>query len=990
MKNFFNKWHWLIVFAIFLLGTVWVAWPVLHNFSQILFGHQNDALGTLWGLWWTKESVLYWGIMPTSSSMLNNPFGVIIPFVSPLNYLITLIITANWGAIASYNSAVLISFPLTALAGYLLVEYLTKNKLAGFLAGLVIALSPYHLTQAVSFIDLAQAQWLIFYIYFLIRTAEEPRGINLLCANIFLWLVILSNQYYTVFATFLTILFVIWYLIARKKLAKPLFLDAKRYNLIFKINVIIYTVLVVGGYILFSINRAKFPLPSMSDLISHGGAKIWYFLLPDESHPLLGHWVNTLRPGFSLSIQTIYLGIVPLLLAIFSLLIFKKLSDNKSKFFYLFFLWLAVFSAILTIKPIVGLGHFSLYTPMFFIYKAFPFVKILTRFALLIEISLVVLGGYLLAYLFGKIKKTGYCLLILIILSVGVVFEFLPNRFSTDLSQIPPEYLWLKDQLGDFSIAEYPFFTINPYYWSQIYYQTIHHKKLVNNYQFKNLNEKAMNQMAPPTDLNSQQKESPDYLASIGAKYIIVHTKGFDEDQNRLIKSEVDIRRFYNNPKLKLIKEFPSALVFEVVDAKPEIYAANYSLFIDGEFRDLNDIENINRTLKELDNQEIITFFPGKKTDEEAIKASNNLTIYIKPDMMKLSEDDIFEAKANILDNRDYQVWVKPDVRLEGFLNIDGQQIDLSKIKTKNQDSDWAMTPNIPISSGEKEISIVPRQVEKDLIVYPEEIKVNDVFKKNLSEINISGRYFEEGNDNVLEIKAKNTIAGVQFGVKNFEPNALYRLSFETKNISGREPRFVTLQAGAPINLPLPEETIKTKKNEWTKFDYTFRPYGSATWMGIEFYADSYLKDEPETVNLYKNIKLEKIIPPISSLIIRAVPKEKLAPSPQVSFEKLGDRDYQANVTQATGDYFLTLQEPYSTNWKAYIVDENDNYQKINEEKHLVGNAFANTWVINDPSAQKIIIRYESTSKALFYTLMFLLPVGLLLLIIILMPKKYR
>ncbi|MHA1843608.1 MAG: hypothetical protein ACTSWE_05015, partial [Promethearchaeota archaeon] len=135
-----------------------------------------------------------------------------------------------------------------------------------------------------------------------------------------------------------------------------------------------------------------------------------------------------------------------------------------------------------------------------------------------------------------------------------ILFEFWHNPFThyIDLSKYPPVYDWLKTQSDDIVVAEYPMIKngVNEKYK---FYQTIHHKKLINGavpgmpgYKIKLM------------ILNLGADKTPFILKYLEARYVIVHTKKYEESENYLIHEQ--LQRIRNHPGLKLIKSFPDGV----------------------------------------------------------------------------------------------------------------------------------------------------------------------------------------------------------------------------------------------------------------------------------------------------------------------------------------------------------------------------------------------------------------------------------------------
>jgi F5/8 type C domain-containing protein len=119
-------------------------WPLVRDMRTAIAGDRADPV--------LNASILVWNarVTPLSAAWWNPPHffpsdGVIAftesligisPVASP-------IYRASGNALLSYNLSLFLTFPLSAMAAYLIVRFLTKSDSAAFLAGLSFGFSPY-------------------------------------------------------------------------------------------------------------------------------------------------------------------------------------------------------------------------------------------------------------------------------------------------------------------------------------------------------------------------------------------------------------------------------------------------------------------------------------------------------------------------------------------------------------------------------------------------------------------------------------------------------------------------------------------------------------------------------------------------------------------------------------------------------------------------------------------------------------------------------
>lgn len=547
---------------LYLLLTLWLGWPVWGDFSGTLFGVQNDALGGIWAFWWMKHSLLELHQSPFQSFYLGAPFGInLLPILTNWNLFASVPITALVGPLGSHNFFTLLSFPLAGLAGFALAYHFLRSFWPSFVAGLIITLSPYHVTQSESFYHLAQIQWPIFYLLFLFKYSDEKNRGNLFWLGFFFVLTAFTVQYYAIFNVLATVIF---YLI---KSGRQIFQKKALLPMLFSLLVILF---IVGLVFLVKKDLGKdFAL----DDLNKGGLKWWYLFLPSEHHPILGRLISSLRPGFSYSIQTIYVGAIPLVLGLLAVWQQRRLRPELH-FPIRFFVVLALAALVLMIKPVILLGGLKIPTFSYLLYLVLPFVRILTRFSLLIEISLAMLAAFYLDFIL-KTKRQALKAGFLIIVIAMIFFEFLPARTTTVLAQTPDYYQELKNKPDVGSVVEYPFPAINPWVWSPMYWQTKHEKKLVGNYFQNPLDRKAPNFLAYIEDTSKPIFSR--FLQLIGAKYILVHTQGRDSVVN-----------FADNPLIRPLEQFSQASLFEVTPSFTEVYATRRLIKINSSVQEIN------------------------------------------------------------------------------------------------------------------------------------------------------------------------------------------------------------------------------------------------------------------------------------------------------------------------------------------------------------------------------------------------------------------
>lgn len=550
-----KKFHIFVALAVFILATLIFAWPILPNVKGILFGRPNDAMGSIWGIWWLKYSLLNLRTNPNISYLIAYPYGIDTHvFLTPVNYILSIPVTAIFNALASYNFITLMSFPLSALAMYLLVYHFTKKIIPSIIAGLIIAFGPFHVVHSQSFIDLAQIEWPIFCVLFLFKLNEERTYKNLIGLSIFFILTVLTTPYYAIFLLMAVLVFAITKIFYKTPVEKR----SRGFGVVFIIYLLVFCATLIYIYPKFIKNPAH--IPPRTDLTA-GGAKIEYYLLPSTHHPIFGQDVKKVVPEFSYTLQTIFLGYVPLLLALFLFFKKEKFKNQPNLYFAIhFFTFAAIIAFLFSLMPTVKIFGKEIKTFSYYFYDLVPFIRAQARQVLIIMIALAAMSGiavnYLLDYVFQS--KQSKIIFIALILFISLI-EFLPEQVTTDLRKIPDVYVWLKQQPGQFAVLEYPFFPFNSdHNYEEMFYQTYHQKPLVNS--FKNSVKERKNYEDFERVLETI---NPDILYDQGVRYVLMHTQDDDPARQKIISDSLKPSDVYDR-QMEEVKIFPDATVFKI------------------------------------------------------------------------------------------------------------------------------------------------------------------------------------------------------------------------------------------------------------------------------------------------------------------------------------------------------------------------------------------------------------------------------------------
>ena len=198
-----------------LLAVVFT-WPLVTHLSTNIASDPGDPVLSTWILWWNAHAVpltdrwwnapIFWparGALGLSELLL----GVSL-FTTPMQWL-------GASPVTAYNVAVLLSFPLSALAAHALTFSLTRRHDAAVVAGLIYGFNPFradHLSQ----LQVLTSYWMPLAL-FALHSYLQHRRKRWLALFAAAWLLqALSNGYYLLFFPLLVGLWVVWFVPIRR------------------------------------------------------------------------------------------------------------------------------------------------------------------------------------------------------------------------------------------------------------------------------------------------------------------------------------------------------------------------------------------------------------------------------------------------------------------------------------------------------------------------------------------------------------------------------------------------------------------------------------------------------------------------------------------------------------------------------------------------------------------------------------------------------
>ena len=343
------------------------------------------------------------------------------------------------GPVAAYNWLVLLSFPLSAMAAYLLARYVALSPASATIAAITFAFSPFHLAHAAYHPHIAQIQWLPLYLFALWRCLDRatPASIGLLAVSVVA--VTLSNFYGGLIAAVMTpvAMAAYWFFKSRSEPGSSRRLAITLASLI----VIAGAGLGYAWYAAHGVvtNRAAFAFPR--DALFPHSAKWWSYLVPPLEHPVLGGMAQ--RVWTAAGVQTglleqqVSLGWAALALSLVALCAWCiRRRHNPSLAIVPALATIAVVAVVCSLSPEATIGEFTFLRPSAFLYPIVPMFRAYARFAVVVQLMVALLAAIGAEYLWrsGRPRARMACVVLLTLVAgeyavqpMGVWRDVLPT-----------------------------------------------------------------------------------------------------------------------------------------------------------------------------------------------------------------------------------------------------------------------------------------------------------------------------------------------------------------------------------------------------------------------------------------------------------------------------------------------------------------------------------------------------------------------------------
>jgi len=561
-----------IIFGIYLLLGIIFTWPIITKLGTLIYGFKGDPFYNLW----IFHNLRFNDLLVNVSFGLHDQSYILQP-VQPLIILYGKILTYCFSDIITYNLIIIFSFPLAGLAIYLLTKLFTKNVLVSFFAGIIFAFSAYHLARAEQHISLVSIYWLAFFVYFLFKFWRDSNWKYAILCGLFFSLTLMDNYQYGFMALIVGLLFYAFLVVINYiKKEKKFWIYTKFFLLA------IVAALSIISIFDFKIVRTIFsnqgatalgPERNISELPVYSAQKFNY-ILPSPENPILGKFAeekydqSIKDTGGNLTEQTLYLGIIPILLLLYCFIVIltdDKIQTRKYRLPVIFLSLLFLVGLYFSFAPTVEIFGLTIKTPASWIFPHLSVFRVYARFGLLVILSVSVLAGIGLSFLLEKIKSKKIVMLLYCSIALLLLLELLnfPPFHYVDVSKkaMPEVYQALENNLTGV-LAEYPLLpSEEPKSYDYLLWQRYHKFPLVYGAPINSEGDEFRKTILDPSNNSTIEK-----LKEIGVKYIIIHQDSYTSENAKKYPLEYNngVAPKVDNAQLELLGNFSEDTLYKI------------------------------------------------------------------------------------------------------------------------------------------------------------------------------------------------------------------------------------------------------------------------------------------------------------------------------------------------------------------------------------------------------------------------------------------
>ncbi len=544
-------------FAYFVLLTIVMTYPLVFRMKEVIGGGGGDGTYFIWLVRWYQKALFELKISPFFNPYLNYPQGWNLASTDITPAMVALALPGGmlFGPTWGYNFAMFMSFVLSGWGMYLWIKDLTKDDLAGLVAGTIFAFIPFHMAHVIiGHLSLAGTQWFPFYFWGLYDLLKQEKFTwkPVLMAVISIGLIGLTSPYYVYMTILITVIFLLGFIIFKGYKGLR--------NIEFWKSILVFSLLsalVVGLAMLPYLNfNEQSGLASRSvEYVSEYSASPTDYVIPSIHQFLWGKWIDDHFSPEYWQESTLYIGLVTFALSIFAwvkrreLLHSEILSITTLVAFCAFVLSLGIDPHWLGRKivslPLVLQSIFhhtqmpEIYLPAYYLFRYLPFfskMRVMMRFGLFTLIPFSLMAG-LGAHMLLKKHPQNVRRWIAAGLLMLVFIDFYPGPLKGFASVVarPVDY-WLGTQPNTGAVVQFPFNQESDQ--SQVYDTLVSQKPFIGG--FFNANQPEQYKRIQTVMDDFPSLESATLIGQLDVAYVVVDSSQYPD----YIKVDRDIQSY--------------------------------------------------------------------------------------------------------------------------------------------------------------------------------------------------------------------------------------------------------------------------------------------------------------------------------------------------------------------------------------------------------------------------------------------------------------
>ena len=200
----------------YALLAVVLTYPGVRHFHDRFIAFEGDSRQNIWNYWWFSKAVFGLRVNPYFTDYVFYPTGtsLLMHTLQPFHGLISAPMRLLLGPVAAYNALVFFSLVATGMAMYLLALAVCGEAGPAFVAGAMFTFCPFHMFKCFGHLNFAAAEWLPLYVLAFLKLHTSGRVRWALCAAGALMLNWACSWYLTMYCLILSGVFWLYLVLA--------------------------------------------------------------------------------------------------------------------------------------------------------------------------------------------------------------------------------------------------------------------------------------------------------------------------------------------------------------------------------------------------------------------------------------------------------------------------------------------------------------------------------------------------------------------------------------------------------------------------------------------------------------------------------------------------------------------------------------------------------------------------------------------------------